>query len=381
MFDIASGRVYNVRHLKINESVYPAKEWNVRGESIGALNIWVEEMSQKSIDYDEYDDDHQLSTVDGDTNDDNTQIEAIENSLTYVLPQITEEVSQPEGNERRYPMRNRAPPARYEQEQKLSLVAMENEKLSPPKSLAEVRERKGSSMWMQAVDEEINSLKENEDWQIASLPEGAKAIDSRFVFVLKLNADGSVDKYKARLVAKGFQEGYVENVYAPVVDFSTVRLVLSILSREGGFIHQMDVKSAFLNGRLKKDECLYMNSPEGLDLGVKKGQVLKILKAMYGFKRAPKIWSSTWNSAMRRLGFSRLKSDECFYIIKVLTSTLYVLVYVDDVWVIGTLEDAVILVKRMLMREFEMKDLGVAKSFLGVEFIQTVEGISLRQEY
>lgn len=153
------------------------------------------------------------------------------------------------------------------------------------------------------------------------------------------------------------------------------------MSPQGGYIHQMDVKSAFLNGKFEDGECIYMNPPDDLDLGLKQGQALKVIEGMYGFMRAPRIWSETWNSVIRRLGFGRLKSDECFYFIKILSSTVYVLVYVDDVLILGVYEEAVLTVKCMLMREFEMKDLGVAKSFLGVEFIYTSSGVSLRQEY
>lgn len=81
---------------------------------------------------------------------------------------------------------------------------------------------------------------------------------------------------------------------------------------------------------------------------------------------------------MKRLGFGRLKSDECFYFIKICTSTLYVLLYVYDMLVVAVIEGAVINMKRMLMREFNMEDLTMAKSFLRVEFIQIAERISLR---
>ena len=206
-------------------------------------------------------------------------------------------------------------------------------------------------------------------------------IDSKLVFTLKFKADAAVDKRKARLVAKGFQEGHVEDVYAPVVDFATVRLTLAIMGCQGALIHQMDVKSAFLNGKFHDDDSVYLNPPNGLDLGVKHTQALKMLKALYGFKRSPKIWNNTWNKSTKRLGFGRLKADEWFYFIKIDGSTVWVLVYVDDVLVIGSCIKAVKAAKLMLSQEFEMKDLGVAKSFLGVEFLYNSEGVALRQKY
>ena len=84
----------------------------------------------------------------------------------------------------------------------------------------------------------------------------------------------------------------------------------------------MDVKSAFLNGKFDTGECIYLNFPDGTNLGFKPGQALKMLKAMYGFKRSPRIWNDTWNNAMKRVGFTQPKSDGCFYFINIFGSTV-----------------------------------------------------------
>ena len=141
--------------------------------------------------------------------------------------------------------------------------------MKPPKAIKEARERLESTNWLAALAEEIPALKDKKAWEIVPLPSDVKAIESRLVFVRKMKADGSVDKYKVRLVAKGFQEGHLDNVYSPVLDFSTVRLVLAVMGQEGGIIHHMDFKSAFLNGKFEKEESVYLNPPEGLHLGVK----------------------------------------------------------------------------------------------------------------
>ena len=159
-------------------------------------------------------------------------------------------------------------------------MALDEPFQSVPKTLSEARGRNDSAQWMKAVSDEIKSLEEKGTWEIVPMPLGAKVIDSKFVFAQKRKADRTVDKYKARLVAKGFQEGYVEDVYAPVVDFSTVRLLLTVMSSKGGIIHQMDVKSAFLNGKFDTGECIYLNPPDGINLGLKPGPALKMLKAM-----------------------------------------------------------------------------------------------------
>ena len=91
----------------------------------------------------------------------------------------------------------------------------------------------------------------------------------------------------ARLVVKGFQEGHVSEVYAPVVDFYAIRTALACLG-PGAFIHHLDVKSAFLNGVIENEYVVYVRPPNGLDLGLKEGEAMRLLKALYGWERAPK---------------------------------------------------------------------------------------------
>ena len=386
VWDIKSGNIFHVRHVKINESVFPGREWDQTAMQSGLLYDWISNMGAHEYDLEDghIEEAQELRASHLPTTAPNTEeivptVESpTEQNLTYYPNAVDTNI---EDDGRRYPMRVRNPPERLGSDFNALVVSADTNYEKTPTSLAEALFSKNRSKWIAAIEEEILSLESNDTWKIVQLPPSARAIDSKLVFVLKLKADGSVDRYKVRLVAKGFQEGHVDNVYAPVVDFSTVRLVLAIMSQHGAYIHQLDVKSAFLNGKLDDEDNLYLNPPEGLELGVKRGQALKMLKAMYGFKRAPKIWSKTWNAVMHRLKFVQLKSEECFYFIDIEGSTVYVLVYVDDILVVGITEGAVLAVKQMLMNEFRMTDLGVAKSFLGVEFVYTSKGVSLRQEY
>lgn len=193
------------------------------------------------------------------------------------------------------------------------LIATENGGWRVPKPLEEARTVSDGQEWLAAVNEEIKCLKSKNSWVIADVPIGTKVIDSTLIFALKCRADRAISKRNARVVATGFHEGYFEDLYAPFVDFSIVRLILVILSWQGACIHQMDVKSAIWNGRFDDDESSYLNSPQGLDLGVKHRQALKFLKAVYVLKRAPKIWNNNWNTSMMRIRFGKPKADERSY--------------------------------------------------------------------
>lgn len=132
-----------------------------------------------------------------------------------------------------------------------------------------------SEKWKGAIREELKSLLHNSTWKITELPKRCKTLDLKVVFTVKKSADESIDRFKARIVAKRFQQKTTGNVYAPVIDFSTVRMSLIQIIQMGGFVHQMDVKTAFSNGSMQGSEDMYMKLPKGIDIGIKEGQVLK----------------------------------------------------------------------------------------------------------
>ena len=205
--------------------------------------------------------------------------------------------------ENRYPGRQRNPVVRFE----AGMMPLED--YCTPKTLTEAYNMPGGTFWRQAVQLEVKTLAQHDVWFPVVVPIGAKVLDSRFVFALKRKADGQIDKYEVRLVVKGFQEGYVEDVYAPVVDFSAIRVALACLGK-GAKIDHLYVKYAFLNGALDEGEIVYVNPPCGIDLGLKPDETMRLQKALYGWKRALKIWSKTFRQAVKGLGFTELKSEE-----------------------------------------------------------------------
>ncbi|KAI5322517.1 hypothetical protein L3X38_031589 [Prunus dulcis] len=172
-----------------------------------------------------------------------------------------------------------------------------------------------ASFWKKAINDEFQSIIQNNTWMLTNLPTGNKAIGCKWVFRKKLKLDGSIDKYKARLVAKGFtQKKGIDyfDTYSPVSRITTIRTLIALAYVHNLVIHQMDVKTAFLNGDL--DEEIYMEQPEGF---IVKGQEHK-------------------------------------------------LEIVNDV-------------KSYLSRNFDMKDMGEAHVILGMKIEKTTQGISLSQ--
>jgi len=100
------------------------------------------------------------------------------------------------------------------------------------------------------MNEELMAIQKNNTWQLTDLPKGHKAIDVKWVYKIKVKTNGEIDRYKARLVAKGFEqrEGYdYEEIFSPVAQMETMRLIIALATQRQWIIHQMDVKYVFLN--------------------------------------------------------------------------------------------------------------------------------------
>lgn len=218
--------------------------------------------------------------------------------------------------------------------------------------------------WKEAINKELNAHSKLETWKEAILPKGEKAIDTKWIFRLK--QDGTK---KARIVAKGFQQnGLGQTYYSPVARVSTIRTILSHAVQENLKIKQLDVPTAFLNGKLEDD--VYIKYPKGLESN--KGNVLKLNKALYGLKEAPKCWNKRFHDFMIKNGFEQSKYDFCLY----KTKNTWLLIFVDDILILG--EEEPILMK--LRREFKVKDLGEVQDYLGLEISRKNNIMEIKQK-
>ena len=133
-----------------------------------------------------------------------------------------------------------------------------------PQTFKEAMSIPEAQMWKETINSEIESILSNHTWELVNLPPDSKPIGSNWFFKRKLKPDGSIDKYKARLVAKSYrqEEGFdYFDTYSPVTRITSIRMLIAIAVLHNLDIHQMDVKTAFLNGELNEE--IYMEQPEG----------------------------------------------------------------------------------------------------------------------
>ncbi|WVZ76810.1 hypothetical protein U9M48_024741 [Paspalum notatum var. saurae] len=133
-----------------------------------------------------------------------------------------------------------------------------------PRSISEAFASSNADDWKEAVRSKMDSIMTNGTWEIVDRPFGCEPVGCKWVFKKKLRPDGTIDKYKARLVAKGYTQKEGEDyfdTYSPIARLTTIRVLLLLAASHGLLIHQMDMKTAFLNGEL--DEEIYMDQPEG----------------------------------------------------------------------------------------------------------------------
>lgn len=192
-------------------------------------------------------------------------------------------------------------------------------------------EAKADPMWRRAMEEEISSIRKNETWKLVPVPNSHKPIGLKWVYKLKKDTQGRIVKHKARLVAKGYvqRQGVdFDEVFAPVARLETVRLLISIAAHEGWEVHHMDVKSAFLNGDLEEE--VYVIQPPGFEVKGEEHKVLKLHKALYGLRQAPRAWNSKLDKSLKTLGFERCSLEHAVYKRNQEKGNLIVGVYVDD---------------------------------------------------
>ncbi|KAL0414099.1 UNVERIFIED_CONTAM: Retrovirus-related Pol polyprotein from transposon RE1 [Sesamum radiatum] len=240
------------------------------------------------------------------------------------------------------------------------------------------KEAVGSKEWREAMNAEILALERNHTWEITQLPPGKRAIGWKWVFPLKLKTEGTVDRYKVRLVAKGYTQvegvDYVES-FSPVAKPVTVRLLLVVAGARNWEIHQLDVNNAFLHGCF--DEEIFITPLEGYS--VTPGSVCCLTRSLYGLKQASRQWNQEFTSKLLRFGFSQSCHDHCLFTKGSDCDFLALLVYVDDVLVIGPSVELIGSVKHYLHSIFTIKDLGLARYFLGLQIARSTAGLSLTQ--
>lgn len=247
----------------------------------------------------------------------------------------------------------------------VSLVA-EEELNSDPISVREALDSVNSKEWKEAMHKEYQSLLKNETWTLVSLPNNRKTLNNKWVFKTKSDLNNKVFRFKARLVAKGCSQVYgldYDETFAPVVRYTSIRVLFALAARGQFEIDQMDATTAFLQGDI--EEKIYMKQPEMFDDG--SGRVCLLRKSIYGLKQASRQWNKKLNQVLLSGGYVRSTLDPCVYMCRNGSSVVYAAIYVDDILIFSNNTQMKDSLKRRLSTSFEMKDLGEASSCVGIQ--------------
>jgi hypothetical protein len=183
-----------------------------------------------------------------------------------------------------------------------------------PKTLTKAYASPDAEHWKEAVQNEMESILTNGTLEICDMPIGYKHVGCKWVFKKKIKPDGIIDKFKTRLVAKGFTQKEGEDycyTYSPVARMTTIRVLVALATCNDLLIHQMDVKTTFLNGKL--DEEIYMKLQDGFVEPGQENKVCRLRKSLYGLKHAPKQWHEKVDRTSTSVGFVVNEADTCVY--------------------------------------------------------------------
>ncbi|KAE8248428.1 hypothetical protein A4X03_0g6779, partial [Tilletia caries] len=219
--------------------------------------------------------------------------------------------------------------------------------------------------WQEAMHEEIGSLREMGTWELVEAPPNRNIVGSRWVFKLKTDRDGFAARYKARLVAQGFtqREGIdFSDTFAPVARLATIRLVISIALALDLSLGSIDIKTAYLNGKLYDE--VYMQQPPEYDDGT--GRVCLLRRAIYGVKQAGRAWFDTLKARLLLAGYEQVGSEPCLFVRFGAGGSVILAVYVDDIVIAARGQEGVAKVKAEFASWYKITDNGGLSHILGM---------------
>ena len=262
----------------------------------------------------------------------------------------------------RYPARDRRPPGEWFKQTGAHAALV----VVAPTTVEEAMASEQAEQWRDAMNDEMASLNLNQTWELEQPPEYARVIPVKWVFAVKTNADGDVERFKARLVAKGYvqREGIdFQEIFAPVGMYATLRMLLAKAAALDLEVHQMDIKTAFLNGTI--DEDLYVQQPPGYVQG-DGSLACRLKRALYGLRQAPRQWHAALKEKLESCGFEASQGDPGLFVYNSKSNAIYLHVYVDDILIVSKDLALVQWAKDCIKDAFDARDLGEAKLYLGM---------------
>jgi hypothetical protein len=328
----------------------------INGKVMVARHVDIVEEDVECIGFE--DDENQIET------DDRSKEEKKDTKSNEVMQETTEseeicDISIEQEETYRRPRRKIKTPMRFDEEYGYYCIAANYCDATNPVSYQEAIQSEDCDQWTVAMNREMDCLVKNDTWTLIDKPQDKKVLDVKWVYKKKSPID-----YKARLVVRGFQQtDHVDDVYSPVAKMETLKLLLSCCCQMGMVIHQMDVETAFLNGKVVSE--VYVKQPFGFDDC--SGRVYKLNKALYGLKESPRLWYECFNDYITTIGFRRSKFDNCLYVKVVNEVSIYIILFVDDLLICCKNENLIVDVKYKLCKKFKIKDMDVVKNYIGID--------------
>src|SRR6266487_4225588 len=263
--------------------------------------------------------------------------------------------------------RQRQPSTRYNSDEYVTLTDE-----GKPEYFQEAMESDENQKWLDAMNDEMKSLHDNHTYDLVKLPKGKRALENRWIYRVKHESNSESPRYKARLVVKGFRQRRgvdFNEIFSHVVKMSSIRTVLGLAATLDLEVEQMDVKTAFLHGDLEEE--IYMKQPDGFQVKGKEDYVCRLRKSLYGLKQAPRKWYKKFESVMSEQGHKKTTSDHCVFVRKFSNDDFIILLlYVDDMLIVGKNISNIDRLKKQLGESFAMKDMGAAKQILGIRIMR-----------
>jgi hypothetical protein len=218
------------------------------------------------------------------------------------------------------------------------------------------------------MEDKMKSMSANKVWDLEKIPKGAKTVGCKWLYKMKYDSNGNIERFKARLVAKGFTQrediDYTET-FSPVSCKNSLRIIMVLVAHYDLELHQIDVKMTFLNGDLLKN--VYMTQPKGFAVKGKEHMGCHLRKFIYGLKQASRQWYLKFDETIRSFDFKENEEDNCIYAKFRNGKFIFLILYVDDILLASSDVSLLLENKRFLSSNFDMKDLGEASFVLGIE--------------
>ncbi|CAI7800280.1 unnamed protein product [Closterium sp. NIES-53] len=250
--------------------------------------------------------------------------------------------------------------------------------LQEPRSVKQALGGEHKEKWREAMEKELKALLDRNTWKIvpASLAQDRPILSGKWVFRIKTNSDGTIERFKARWVVRGFDQEFGRDfteTFAPVSRHTSLRILLAVAASRRLPLRQIDVTNAFLYAPV--DVNIFVEQPHGFvdDPSL----VCQLLKSLYGIKQAPRLWQQYLHARLKRIGFDQLPHDQGMYRLTRDNDYILLIVYVDDLLYIGSTTAIVTWFEKELQTDLSLTVSPDVTQYLGLNILDEDNAIHL----